>query len=88
MKNCGTSLLLDGLVDNKFYHVHSFGLMDSPKDGDSFITINGRQVIVSVKRKNVFGVQFHPEKSLKQGMELLSNYYTFCCNENYTNVTD
>jgi imidazole glycerol-phosphate synthase subunit HisH len=88
VKNYGNSQLLNGLSGIKFYHVHSYGFIDNPKEGDSSITVNGLQVIVAVRSKNVFGVQFHPEKSLKQGLSLLRNYYTFCCNENYTNITD
>ncbi|MFO7891963.1 MAG: imidazole glycerol phosphate synthase subunit HisH, partial [bacterium] len=37
----------------------------------------------SVHKKNVFAVQFHPEKSSSQGLNLLKNFGEIC-NENYS----
>ena len=28
-----------------------------------------------IKKKNVYGIQFHPEKSREQGLELIKNFY-------------
>ena len=57
-----------------FYFVHSFQFR--PKD-DSVISSfcdYGVQVTASVQRDNIFGVQFHPEKSQSAGIRLLKNF--------------
>ena len=72
------SVLLKGLSGEKFYHVHSYGVLDIGKKGDTKLKINNSEIIVSIRRGNVFGVQFHPEKSLKQGLVLLNKFYTYC----------
>ncbi len=57
-----------------FYFVHSFQFR--PKD-DSVVSSfcdYGVQVTASVQRDNIFGVQFHPEKSQSAGIRLLKNF--------------
>lgn len=88
LDNCSHSVLLKGLTNERFYHVHSYGVTDIGKKGDTKLKINNSEIIVSIRRGNVFGVQFHPEKSLKQGLVLLSNFYTYCNNEDNSNITD
>ena len=60
-----------------FYFVHSF----FPKPEDPSIvatrTEYGESFASSVWRDNVFGTQFHPEKSQKVGLKLLSNFVEF-----------
>ena len=69
------SPLTEGLGDAAaFYHVHSLACLPSePSDvvgrgeyGERFVSI--------VERGNVMGVQFHPEKSSKDGLALLRNF--------------
>jgi imidazole glycerol-phosphate synthase subunit HisH len=69
------SPLVDGLGEAAaFYHVHSFVCEpDRPEDvvglgeyGSPFVSI--------VERGNVMGVQFHPEKSSRDGLALLRNF--------------
>jgi imidazole glycerol-phosphate synthase subunit HisH len=69
------SPLVDGLGQAAaFYHVHSFVCEpDRPEDvvglgeyGSPFVSI--------VERGNVMGVQFHPEKSSRDGLALLRNF--------------
>ena len=69
------SSLLDGLYDEPyFYFVHSF-YPDPEKREDSLaFTEYGIEFTSIVERRNVFGTQFHPEKSGKAGARLLSNF--------------
>jgi glutamine amidotransferase len=73
------SALTEGLGDAAaFYHVHSFACRPSePGDvvgrgeyGERFASI--------VERRNVCGVQFHPEKSSADGLALLANFARLC----------
>ncbi len=61
------------LLDNKyFYHLHSFYC--SPKNKSIIcneITFGDKLIPVSVKTNNIYAVQFHPEKSRKQGLTIL-----------------
>ena len=68
-----------GLLTNleqeaRFYFVHTFH-MKSRNLEDVLATSNyGYNFTSAVKRGNIYGVQFHPEKSHKYGMQLLSNF--------------
>jgi len=57
-----------------FYFVHSYHVKcDSPIN--SILTTNyGYEFDSAIQNENVFGAQFHPEKSHKYGMQLLSNF--------------
>ena len=60
--------------DPRFYFVHSYHpICDDPSD--SFINaVYGYNFVAGIHNKNIFGVQFHPEKSHKYGMQLLHNF--------------
>ena len=66
--------------NNYFYFVHSF-FVNPTKISDVFtVTQHGRfDFCSSVATENIFACQFHPEKSGKQGLDLL---YNFFCKEN------
>jgi glutamine amidotransferase len=67
--------LTDGLGDAAFYHVHSLACRPSD-DTDVVGTASyGAETFASiVERGNVFGAQFHPEKSSRDGLALLRNF--------------
>ena len=58
----------------RFYFVHSYHVKcDNPIN--SILTTNyGYEFDSAIENENVFGAQFHPEKSHKYGMQLLSNF--------------
>jgi len=62
------------LEDSRFYFVHSYHLCC--KDGeDTVSTTNyGYDFPSAIEKENIFGVQFHPEKSHKYGMRLLKKF--------------
>ena len=60
--------------DSRFYFVHSYHFMlDNPED----IWLNtyyGYEFCAAFHRNNIFGCQFHPEKSHKYGLRLMKNF--------------
>ncbi len=72
------SPLVAGLPDPcPFYHVHSFA--PRPVDGDVVGTATyGAEFASVVARPPVYGVQFHPEKSGRDGLALLGNFVRLC----------
>ncbi len=55
------------------YFVHSFALSQLTDDVIGY-TVYGKELGVAVARNNVFGVQFHPEKSGEEGLRILRNF--------------
>ena len=72
------SRLVEGIESGTpFYHVHSFA--PRPLEDDLLGTaVYGSRFASVVERDNVFGVQFHPEKSSAAGLRLLSNFTGIC----------
>jgi glutamine amidotransferase len=72
------SRLTDGIPsETPFYFVHSF----APQPGESELLGSaeyGTRFACAAERDNVFGVQFHPEKSSAAGLRLLSNFAGIC----------
>jgi glutamine amidotransferase len=72
------SRLTEGIEsETPFYLVHSFAPTPQPDDllGS---TAYGTRFACAAERDNVFGVQFHPEKSSAAGLRLLSNFAGIC----------
>ena len=60
--------------DHRFYFVHSYHI-DCHDNGDvAGSTRYGYPFVSMIQKKNIFGVQFHPEKSHKYGMKILQNF--------------
>jgi len=57
-----------------FYFVHSYAAIPVSDDDVIARTKYGGDFVVAIRRKNVFGVQFHPEKSSIPGRKLLQNF--------------
>ncbi|MCY3917581.1 MAG: imidazole glycerol phosphate synthase subunit HisH [Chloroflexi bacterium] len=69
------SALLKGLgEENYVYFVHSYYC--APADSDTVVASvdYGVEFAAFVQRGNIFGVQFHPEKSQKTGLRILANF--------------
>jgi glutamine amidotransferase len=61
-------------VDAVFYFLHSYYFAcNNPQDAIAKSDY-GLEFTCSVNHKNIFGVQFHPEKSHKFGIQLLNNF--------------
>lgn len=72
------TLLLGVEQPARFYFVHSYyAVCDEPRD--TLITCDyGYPFAAAVRRGSVWGTQFHPEKSHRFGMRLLSNFAKEC----------
>jgi len=71
----GTSVLNKNLPPSLYgYFVHSFYCQ--PEDSNTVIatTEYGGTFACAVESENIFGVQFHPEKSQELGLQILKNF--------------
>jgi len=72
------SSLLAGISGSDyFYFAHSYAATPSPPpldDSTVATTMHGQEFIAVLEQKNIYAVQFHPEKSGEPGARLLSNF--------------
>ena len=63
-------------IDNKshMYFVHSYEFIPEDKSVISSTTDYSTNIVCSVEKDNIFGTQFHPEKSDKLGPKLIENF--------------
>ena len=60
--------------NSHMYFVHSYEFIPEDKDVISATTDYSSKVICSVEKDNIFGTQFHPEKSDKIGLKIIENF--------------
>lgn len=66
-----------GLPANpRFYHVHTYHFQFSDPREVSATAVYGYEFACAFHKQNIYGTQFHPEKSHKFGMKLLQNFAT------------
>ena len=63
-------------IENKshMYFVHSYEFIPDDKNVISATTDYSSNIVCSVEKENIFGTQFHPEKSDKIGLKVLENF--------------
>lgn len=72
-------LLRNVAIGDYVYFVHSYyTILEEPSDLLAATDYAGVQVPAVVARQNVFGAQFHPEKSGSVGEQILSNFASIC----------
>jgi glutamine amidotransferase len=59
---------------NHAYFIHSYEFIPNDKKTISITTDYGKDVIAAVSSGNIFGSQFHPEKSQNTGIKILTNF--------------
>ena len=70
-----TCPLFKGFFENPvFYFVHSYHFAVSDHESVKATCWHGQTIVASVQKDNIFGVQFHPEKSQENGLKLLKNF--------------
>ncbi len=58
-----------------FYFVHSYYMDCEDKDEvTSWYDLGGKKITASIQKENIFGTQFHPEKSSDIGREVIINF--------------
>jgi glutamine amidotransferase len=68
-------VIFSNIDDNRdFYFVHSYYFQCKNKENILSTSNYGYEFPSIVRKNNIFGVQFHPEKSLKNGIQLLKNF--------------
>jgi len=72
---CGEEPLLRGLQDDaRFYFTHSYHMRCADPSDVAALTRYGYEFPSVVRRGNIHGTQFHPEKSHDYGMRVLANF--------------
>jgi imidazole glycerol-phosphate synthase subunit HisH len=71
------SIMYKGVQEPRFYFVHSYHVEVEDKSCISASAEYGYRFVASVEKDNIYGVQFHPEKSHRFGMQLLQNFVQY-----------
>ena|ERR1700676_427399 len=67
--------LTENLGDQpRFYFVHSYYVLPEDKSDEMLTAFYGYEFTAAVNRDNIYGAQFHPEKSHRYGMRILENF--------------
>ncbi len=62
--------------DLRFYFAHSYHVVPSKESDILAEAVYGYTFVAAIQHDNILGVQFHPEKSHRYGLNLLKNYAT------------
>jgi glutamine amidotransferase len=73
IKVVNKNILLDKLYDEEFYFMHSYEVVNYTNIS-SLTEYAGHQFVSAIQKDNVYGVQFHPEKSREAGIKLFRNF--------------
>jgi glutamine amidotransferase len=63
--------------NSHMYFVHSYEFIPKDKNVISATTDYSSNIVCSVEKENIFGTQFHPEKSDKLGLKIIKNFLKF-----------
>lgn len=75
VKPLGQGALFKGLnADSRFYFLHSYYVRCHKPENVLAVTSYGGDFACAVHHDNIYGVQFHPEKSHRYGIQLLKNF--------------
>ena len=69
------SKIFRGIENNShMYFVHSYEFIPNDKNVVSATTDYSSDIVCAVEKENIFGTQFHPEKSDKIGLKIIDNF--------------
>ena len=74
VNNIQNNGLFNELNESRFYFVHSYFVKCNDSKNIMCTTNYGFEFISGILKDNIMGVQFHPEKSHKYGMQLMTNF--------------
>ena len=66
--------LFKEIINAKFYFLHSFYYKINDEKHVLSVTNYGNDFTSAINKKNIYGTQFHPEKSHENGIKLLNNF--------------
>ena len=69
-----TKIFKDIENNSHMYFVHSYEFIPEDKNVISATTDYSSNIVCSVEKENIFGTQFHPEKSDKIGLKMIDNF--------------
>jgi glutamine amidotransferase len=69
-----SSVFKDVINKNHAYFIHSYEFIPKDKKNVSITTNYGKDIIAAVSFNNIYGTQFHPEKSQNTGIKILTNF--------------
>jgi len=70
------SKIFSGIKDREdFYFIHSYHVIPESKDIIDSTTEHGVEIVAGIEYENIYGFQFHPEKSSDVGLKLLENFW-------------
>jgi glutamine amidotransferase len=62
-------------ANNAYYFVHSFAVRpENAQDISAVAHVGKGKVVAAIKRDNILGVQFHPERSSSGGLDFLKGF--------------
>ncbi len=80
-KNPNSKLLYDIPDNSDFYFVHSYHIDKIEKKYVSGICEYGIEFVAAIESENIFGTQFHPEKSQQYGLKIIENFLKISLNQ-------
>ena len=69
-----SKILKDIENNSHMYFVHSYEFIPQDKSIISATTDYSSNIVCSIEKENIFGTQFHPEKSDKIGLKIIDNF--------------
>ena len=70
------SRIFENIENNShMYFLHSYEFIPEDKNVISATTDYSSNIVCSVEKENIFGTQFHPEKSDKLGLKIIENFF-------------
>jgi glutamine amidotransferase len=65
-------------ADADFYFVHSYRMEVDDLSARCYFTEYGEKIVAYIEKENIYGTQFHPEKSQGDGLKVLRNFGALC----------
>ena len=70
----GSKIFKDIENNSHMYFVHSYEFIPNDKSVTAATTDYSSNIVCAVEKENIFGTQFHPEKSDKIGLKIIDNF--------------
>ena len=74
LKNQNSDSIFRNLSSKYMYFVHSYFVSSTNDYTSSYYEYGSLKIMSSVRKNNLYGTQFHPEKSGKQGLQVYKNF--------------